>query len=1674
MKKILLILLSLSSLAASVKAQPYGNEWIHYNQSYLKFYVWRDGVYRITESALQQAGINLSTYSGANFSLIHNGAEIPLYVTNSGNLSTSDYLEFYGYHNDGTLDSSLFDSASWQGNEQESIFTDTACYFLTWDNSTTHLRIQNFTNDLTNHSPKLTYCIKNVDTVYAAQQNINNFDAGENYLLAPLYQSDFNISEGYPGATFGQKNPHIANVSTPNSLITGPTPVLKYCVIGWVPQSVPFANHQLSVSIGGTPLAVITKPNFYVERQSFTLASNAVISPATTITFSTVTSPNTNDYNGVSWIKLSYSRDFNFNSESVFRFMLPASATNQYIEISHFTDALTPVLYDFTNNLRLQAIVNSDTLKFNLPPSNVNRDLFLLEPSIGNIFSTLTTIDTISSLIPVSFVDYSQSGNQGNFLIVTHPYFFSDSTGHNYIQDYADYKNSSGFHSVIFNILQLYDEFGYGIKYSPLCMRNLTHFIMSTWPTQQRYELVIGKGVEYALFNLNNGGAYKPLFFVPCFGDPGSDNLLTSLRGTHYPAIPIGRLPITNTNDLNSYLTKLKDYISQQQIVIPLQNIANKLWTKEVLQLAGGNTLSDQTTFQQFIGTLSPVVRDTFYGAHIDSFFKLTADPVSQAVSEKLDSLFTTGIPLITYFGHSSLNLLDFNLNTPEDYNNYQKYPFFMVAGCEVGYFYLPQVSLSEQWTFAPNRGSIGFLASSSYTPEINVYYYLQTLYNNFSIKNYNKSVGIWLQSSMQAFAQDSANPVNIIVAEQNNLDGDPSVSLNQHAQPDYDIEPQNVIYSPRIITAALDSFKVSLVIANLGKAIRDSILVDVKRIFPDNTQQQLFYKKIYAPYYVDTVSFFVQTLSPQAVGANSLNIKINENNWGEEITNMNNSLNSTFVVTTKDILPVFPYDFSIVNTPTVILKASTVNAFEPSAGYMFEIDTTTNFNSPQFHKINITQAGGVVQWPPPLTLKDSVVYYWRCSVDSVPGMGYNWHTSSFIYLAGSSPGWNQSHYFQYLENSFGNEEMSSSRQFSYVPNLKSISVLNGIMNYPPFNGTVDPFDDAFYVDGYVGEHWASPATMIFAVLDSATGLLWQSPYLGTSTGEFGDYHPYTRAQNAFYFLTDPINDPASYAAMKKFIDTIPKGDYVLAMSQNYAYFGEWDSLTKQAFHSIGAILIDTLKSNLPYVLFGRKNEPGYPAKEIIVPQSKVIDTSFTIVGKWDNGFVESPLIGPAASWTSLHWKNHALGVNTDSVGLQLYGVDSAGVETLLSKKIIAADTSLAGISTKQYPYLRLLLYTQDTIARTPTQLNFWRVNYSPIPDAALDPEAYSNISDSLYQGQPFHFDIAIRNVTPYPMDSLEVKYIETDAKNVQHTNYKTYRPLKSLDTLHTNYSYSLVQGGTYFGLNSFYVEANPYDKKYQPEQFHYNNIGTLNFSNAADKINPLLDVTFDGIHILNNDIVSAKPDIFITLSDNDKYLPLNDTSVFQIQLIYPDGSKHTVHFDNVSAIFTPATSTSKENSATAELKYDFPIDGKYQLVVQGYDEAHNPAGNYSYQIDFEVINKPMISEVLNYPNPFTSKTHFVFMLTGSEVPQFIKIQILTITGKVIKEIEQNELGPLHIGRNITNYYWDGTDQFGDPVGNGVYLYRVVAKLNGTDLSEYETGVDKYFKNGWGKMYLMR
>lgn len=309
------------------------------------------------------------------------------------------------------------------------------------------------------------------------------------------------------------------------------------------------------------------------------------------------------------------------------------------------------------------------------------------------------------------------------------------------------------------------------------------------------------------------------------------------------------------------------------------------------------------------------------------------------------------------------------------------------------------------------------------------------------------------------------------------------------------------------------------------------------------------------------------------------------------------------------------------------------------------------------------------------------------------------------------------------------------------------------------------------------------------------------------------------------------------------------------------------------------------------------------------------------------------------------------------------------------------------------------------------------------------------------------------------------------DAANNELLQLRRYEPLGKDDIINTSFT---IDTRNLSDIQQLVMEVNPNED--QPELYHFNNFALKQFFVEKDKRNPLMDVTFDGVHIMDGDIVSPKPQIYISLKDENQFLSLSDTSLFKLFLKYPGQQvAENIPIDSEWVDFFPDTEGDNNNKASIRLNPVFEADGIYELLVQAEDVTGNQSGDLDYKVTFEVITKSSISNVLNYPNPFSSSTQFVYTLTGEEIPEYFKIQILTVSGKIVKEITQDEIGPLKVGTHRTDYRWDGTDEYGDRLANGVYLYRVVAKkMGGEGYDAFDNGTSQMFKKGFGKLVIIR
>ncbi|MEO6329333.1 MAG: C25 family cysteine peptidase [Ginsengibacter sp.] len=1683
MKKILLLFFVTLSLAAF--AQPYNNGWIDYNKTYYKFKVGATGFYRISQTSLNTIGLGIT--SAEQFQLWRNGQQVMIYTSSAtGPLGTSGYIEFWGMMNDGTKDTKLYRNPDYQLSDHWSLETDTAAYFLTVNPASANLRYTNAANNIAGNVLAAEPYFMNTSGVYYK----NMINSGYAIPVGGLYvySSSYDIGEGYSSNDIYPGGDLSAQIDNLNLYAAGPEASFKIGLSGNAPNS-----RNIRVKLFNTVIIDQSMSYFaYLKKQ----VNNIPLSNFTNPDFLQVHVQNASavptDRMVVSFIEIKYPSKFNFNNKTNFYFELPASVSGNYLVIDNFNYGTTaPVLLDLNSGNRFTADISTPgKVKVVLPPSSDALRKFVL------VNEEISTIKPVNNFAQINFVNYGTTANQANYMIISNAALFNNGAGINYVDQYRAYRASAtggSFNAKVFDIDQLTDQFAFGIKNHPFAVKDFVQYAKNNFTDPPRFLFLIGKGVCYNQFAPNESNVLSgKINLVPTYGYPASDVLLASNYGSIVPDIPVGRLSVVNGNEVGNYLKKMDQYEGAQ--ASSSQTVADKGWMKNVINVIGGKDSSENYLFNFYMDGYKNILQDTFFGAKVETFSKSSAAAVQLIASKRIEDLFSEGMSILGYFGHSSANTLEFNLNSPETYQNQGKYPFFNVSGCTAGDNYIydatrltGNVSLSEKYILADQRGSIGFLASSHLGIPPILDNYNKELYNNISNTNYGKPIGIDIMNTIKnsGGALPGLDYFTRANLEEINLHGDPALKINAHEKPDYVIEDPMVKINPAFISVSEDKFTLDVKMLNIGKAIKDSIVLEIKRTYPNGASEIIYRNKIKAIYYGDSLRVDVPIIATRDKGINKITVTIDADNDVSEISETNNSITKEFFIYEDEVNPTYPYNYAIIKINNQKLFASTANPFSASKQYVMELDTTELFNSSQKITKTIISAGGVIEYDPGITYTDSTVYYWR--VASVPAAGteYHWNSFSFIYLSKSTPGANQSHYFQHLKSDTLDISLQADRKWRYSSVLNNIHVKNGVFPTaaslaPDFLITINGSDLAKSVCGI--------SNIIINVFDPISLMPWKN-VLGPA-GLYGSDQicGNDRINNFQYNILDRNKRKKAM----DFLDMIPDNAVVVVrntsgtdpLSNTYAadwqadtaFFGVNNTLYHR-FISQGFALIDSFYKPRSFIFLYQKNHPDFGPQFTFsegifdkIELNKNYATPDTI------GYITSPRFGPAKSWKEMHWRGTSEEANsTDNPAVDIIGITNGGTATkLFTVNKNMQDFDISSISATRYPFVQLKMRNIDSVTLTPYQLGYWRVNYDPAPEGALTPNIFFTKKDTLDAGEKLSFGIAFKNISPFPFDSIRIKAIIIDKNNVSHSILlPKQKPLITGDTILFKYD---IDTKNYVGLNTLNVDFNPDND--QPEQSHFNNFLFLNFFVKPDNFNPLLDVTFDGVHILNRDIVSARPHIVVKLKDESKFLALSDTSLIKVQIRYPDNSLHDYKFDNDTLRFTPANLASGENTATIDFSPLLPGDDEeYELIVSGKDVSGNTAGHLEYRVTFTIISKPMISNLLNYPNPFTTSTAFVFTVTGTQPPQNIRIQILTITGKIVREITKDELGSLHVGRNITEFKWDGTDMYGQKLANGVYLYRVLTNLNGRSLDRYKAEndhTDKYFTKGYGKMYLMR
>ncbi len=1625
LKKIKSLILLFLIAATGFAQTRYGNEWIKENQRYAKLRISEKGIYKITHAQLQTLGFFNNGVTTKGFQIYYLGQEIPLMIEggDDNSFDSSDYITFYGNPNNAKIDTNLYGPGE-QPNSEVSLFDDVATYYITNSSSEQGKRYQDISINTTSITPE-------TNIIYTASQNFANQYYPGQYILDVMTFSDYIEGEGYLGDTFGIGASKAVVLNTPNFFIgSNFKPLFESYVAGRSNASATNSsgnNHHLNIMVDGVTVKDVSYRGYQTVRTTENL-TNAILNSTTNVSFNSINDLGAlTDFQAPGYARITYPRMLDAATFNFLEFKLNSANSNC---ILNFTNSST------WNNSK---VLNPNTAELYKGVKNNAISSFVVKNSSNNLIAYNESSLKNTSLEAVQFSLVNPSVSNAKMLIVTHKSLLSG------VNDLISYKNSKGVNSIAITSAELYDQFGYGI-HSALAIRNYCKFLLEKSTVKPEFLFLIGKGYELSKLRLSDE-------MVPTFGFPPSDIGITShlFDDNLAPALATGRLAAKSLADVENYLEKIKNYDAQP----------NELWRKNLINISGGKNTSEDVQFSAYLKGFSNIAETSFFGSKTTSFYKSVTDPITDNLVGKINNKIENGVSLLTFLGHGSTVGTAVSIGDPENISNKDKLLFYFINGCSTGNAFTT-ASLGENYIGQKNKGAIAWIGTSSE----GVASYLAGIGNAFfqnSFKlNYGKSVAQNLASSIRTY-QNPNDALNKIHCQQYIYLGDPSLSFYSPDKADYEIKTADISILEPNITANSPKFSLSLMVKNNGKGLSDSLKLSVKRVLKDNTTITYPEQSFKPVYNTDTLNFSIENNANDASGTNKFIVSLDPKNEIDELNEQNNTASfETFLPSTGVVL-LSPKNYSIVNNQDIELKVEANDLFSKNESYIFEIDTLKTFDSSWKKSSRVIEADLFANWKPSVVYENNKVYYWRAKLDVDIRDGGQWQIGSFTYIPTIANGFSQGHYQQFDNITLSNIVLNDSK-FEYAKTADPLFVQT--------RGNNGPTNIERRIRVNVSVRALSFNSQEFTGISIAAFNPNNSDILYNYTSQFNSSTTLIPQTGQFFFNT---NNSLQLDSLANYLKNIPQGYVVVGLSGINFSGKNLPKNIKDYLTDLSLSQFEKINTGEPYIFITQKGNPSsnlfreltadYSLSE--PAQSQYVTLNTDLLNSWNSGFYESEKIGPSNNWNlvNLEFK----GDLNDAISNSIIGIDENGIETILKNNISDNVINIADVDANKYPFIRLKSEVKDNVNKTVAELLSWKVLYiSEFPELSFNPEV-ANIfhSKELNEGDSLKLTSAISNIDIMMTDSVIIKYQITKADRTSKTGtISTLSPLPINTSKKFDFNYSTTG---LVGDNILQLTLTPKNGK---DLLEFNNVLSYSFKVIGDQKNPVVDLLFDGKHIINGEVVSPKPTINISLNDENKFLLLNDTSLVSIFLKKDEEKYQQISFSSTKLVIQQ--NASKENNTVSFLYQPEQLaDGVYTLKIQARDKSRNALLN-DFLTDFEVVNEQTITNVLPYPNPVVNSTRFVFNVTGS-IPDKMRIQISTASGKIVRVINKSELGNIRIGNNISDFSWDGTDSFGDRLANGVYFYQVFVENNdGTNVKRKNNTSNAFFKNNIGKIYLLK
>lgn len=209
---------------------------------------------------------------------------------------------------------------------------------------------------------------------------------------------------------------------------------------------------------------------------------------------------------------------------------------------------------------------------------------------------------------------------------------------------------------------------------------------------------------------------------------------------------------------------------------------------------------------------------------------------------------------------------------------------------------------------------------------------------------------------------------------------------------------------------------------------------------------------------------------------------------------------------------------------------------------------------------------------------------------------------------------------------------------------------------------------------------------------------------------------------------------------------------------------------------------------------------------------------------------------------------------------------------------------------------------------------------------------------------------------------------------------------------------------------------------------------GTSSGNTVADNQGPQVNLFLNDKNFVNGGLTNEKPVLYADLTDSSGINTLGTSIGHDISVIMDENSSKPLVLND----YYEANLNSYQ-SGRVRYPYTELSEGEHRLSFKVWDIQNNSSTIYS---DFIVAKSAELAlkHVLNYPNPFTTRTKFIFQHNQACTPLKVTVQIYTISGKMVKTI-QKAVGC--DGSAPEGIEWDGKDDYGDKLARGVYIYKL-------------------------------